>query len=83
MPNPSYTYIYIKYIWFGLVWFYGISTLIDYLIPNPVYIYIYIYPDIWFVNEYFVGNILNKTDLICLHTVKWFQVLVCYTINSV
>ena len=28
-----------------LIVFYGISTLLDYLMPNPVYIYIYI----WFV----------------------------------
>ena len=23
--------------WFGLVWFYGISTLVDYLMPNSLY----------------------------------------------
>ena len=22
-------------IWFGLIWFYGISTIIGYLMPNP------------------------------------------------
>ena len=27
-------------IWFGLVWFYGISTLVGYLMPNPLYTYI-------------------------------------------
>ena len=26
-----------------------------------------------FVNEYLVDNILNKPELICLHTFKWFQ----------
>ena len=36
----SSLYIYIKYIGFGLVWFYGISTIIGYLILNPVYTYI-------------------------------------------
>ena len=25
---------------FGLVWFYGISTIVGYLMPNPVYTYI-------------------------------------------
>ena len=25
---------------FGLVWFYGISTIISYLMPNPLYTYI-------------------------------------------
>ena len=39
----SSLYIYIKYIWFGLVGFYGISTIVGYLMPNPhIYIYIYI-----------------------------------------
>ena len=31
---------YIRYIWFGLVWFYGISTIVGYLMPNPFYTYI-------------------------------------------
>ena len=22
-------------VWFGLIWFYGISTIVDYLMPNP------------------------------------------------
>ena len=34
-------YIYIKYIWFGLVGFYGISTIVGYLMPNPLYTYIW------------------------------------------
>ena len=33
-------YLYIKYIWFGLVGFYGISTIVGYLMPNPIYTYI-------------------------------------------
>ena len=36
----SYLYIYIKYIGFGLVGFYGISTIIGYLMPYPLYTYI-------------------------------------------
>ena len=36
----SSLYIYIKYIRFGLVGFYGISTIVDYLMPNPLYTYI-------------------------------------------
>ena len=27
-------------IWFGLVGFYGISTIVGYLMPNPLYTYI-------------------------------------------
>ena len=45
----SSLYIYIKYIWFGLVWFYGISTIVGYLMPNPLYTYILnIYDLVWF-----------------------------------
>ena len=36
----SSLYIYIKYIGFGLVGFYGISTIVGYLILNPFYMYI-------------------------------------------
>ena len=36
----SSLYIYIKYIWFGLVGFYGISTIVGYLMPNSLYTYI-------------------------------------------
>ena len=36
-------------IWFGLVWFYGISTHGGYLMPNPLYTYILdIYDLVWF-----------------------------------
>ena len=42
MPNPVYTYILNIYDLVGLVWvgFYGISTIIGYLMPNPIYTYI-------------------------------------------
>ena len=43
----SSLYIYIKKLWFGLVVFYGISTLVGYLMPNPVYTYILKYM-IWY-----------------------------------
>ena len=36
----SSLYLYIKYIGFGLVGFYGISTIISYLMQNPLYTYI-------------------------------------------
>ena len=41
----SSLYIYIKYIWFGFVWFYGVSTIVGYLMPNP---FIYIYNGFYF-----------------------------------
>ena len=44
----SSLYIYIKYIGFGLVRFYGISTIIGFLKPNPFYTYILnIYDLVW------------------------------------
>ena len=35
MPNPLYKYI--LNIWFGLVVFYDISTIVGYLMPKPFY----------------------------------------------
>ena len=44
----SSLYIYIKYTGFGLVGFYGISTIVGYLMPNPLYTYILdIYDLVW------------------------------------
>ena len=42
MLNPLYVYIYIG---FGMVGFYGISTIAGYFKPNPLYTYILM---IWF-----------------------------------
>ena len=33
-------YIYVEYTWFGLVGFYGISTIVGDLMVNPLYTYI-------------------------------------------
>ena len=37
----SSLYIYIRYIWFGWVRFYGISSIVGYLMLNPFYTYIF------------------------------------------
>ena len=37
MPNPFHTYILDIY---DLVWFYGMPTIVGYLMPNPLYTYI-------------------------------------------
>ena len=35
-------------VWFGLVWFYDISTIVGYLMPNPVFTYkLNIYDLVW------------------------------------
>ena len=45
----SSLYIYIKYIWFGLVGFYIISTFVGYVMPNTLYTYILNIHDLfWF-----------------------------------
>ena len=36
-------YEYIPF--FGLVWFYGTSTIVGYLMPNPVFAYIFVLVD--------------------------------------
>ena len=42
-------YMNIKYIWFGLVGFYGISTIVGYLMPISLYKYILnIHGLVWF-----------------------------------
>ena len=49
-------HIYTKYIWFCFVWFYGISTLVGYLMSNSVYTYIL---NIYDLLTYFVDNIFK------------------------
>ena len=59
-----------------LVGFYGISTIVSYLMPNPLYTYILI---IGFSNSLYV-TFLNEPRVISLHTVKWLQ---AYTNNLI
>ena len=44
MPNPDYTHI--LDIWFSLVQFYGISTIVGYLMPNLDHTYTLIIHDL-------------------------------------
>ena len=48
--------VYVCLVWFGSVWFDGVSTIVDYLMPNPVFAYIL---NVWFVN------------ILKIQTVKW------------
>ena len=64
MPNPFYIY---KLNIYDLVRFYGISTIVGYLMPNSFHKYK------WFYFKQFSS--VNK--------VKWFQVLLCITNNSI
>ena len=52
----SSLYIYIKYIWYGLVGFYGISTIVGYLMRNPLHtcilnIYDLVWLGLWHINH--------------------------------
>ena len=81
----SFLNIHIKFIWFGLVWFYGISTTIGYLNPNSfiyIYIYIYIY-SIYDFLTHLVDNIFERTWAHFLPTVKWFHLFLSNTNNSI
>ena len=69
----SSLYMYIKFIWFGLVGFYGILTIVGYLLPNPVYSCIL---NIYDLLTHFIDNSFKRVWIFFfLHTVKWFQVL--------
>ena len=48
MPHSVYSYV-LKSVGFGLVGFYGISTIVGYSMLNPLYTYILnIYDLVWF-----------------------------------
>ena len=69
----SSLYIYIKYIGFGLVGFYGISTIVGYLMPNPLYTYIL---DIYDLKTVFVDNILKQVRVLSCTQFNGFKY--CY-----
>ena len=57
----SSLYIYIEYIWFGLVGSYGISTIVGYLMPNPLYTYtLNIYDLVWLGLLTIVGYLMSN-----------------------
>ena len=62
-----------------MVWFYSISTILGYLMPNPLYTYIL---NIYDCKYNLLKTLLNDPNLILLYRVKWFQVLLCITNNS-
>ena len=71
----SSLYIYIEYIWFGLVGFYGISTIVVYLMPNPLYMYtLNIYDLVWWVLWHinYCRLFKAKSSLYIYIKSKWF-----------
>ena len=77
----SSLYIYIKCIWFGLFGFYGISTILIYLMSNPVFTYVF---NRWFENTFCryirlndpivlfltIQFFISQLHVICLHPVQ-------------
>ena len=37
---PAFDCLRFGLVWFSLVWFYGISTIVGYLMSNPVFTYV-------------------------------------------
>ena len=58
-------------VWFGLVWFYGISTIVGHLMPNPFNIYIKYMISIQILKIPF----LNKPKLVFWQAIKWFHLI--------
>ena len=92
----SFLYKSIEYIWFGLVGFYGISTSVVYLMPNPlytyththiyIYIYIYIYMIwfgwvLWHINQCRLFN--AKSFLYISIIYMWFGLVGFYGISNI
>ena len=81
----SSLYIYIKYIGFGLIGFYGISTIVGYLMLNHLYththIYIYI-KYIWFslIGFYGISTIVGYLMPNPLYTYIYIYILDIYNL---
>ena len=84
--KPS-LYIYIKYIWFGLVGFYGISIIVGYSMPNPLYtcilnIYmIWFGWVLWYINHCWLFN--AKPSLYIYIKYIWFGLVGFYGISII
>ncbi len=72
--------VWLGLVWLGLVWFGHISTILGYLMLNPLYTYIL---NIYDLQTHFVDTFFNEPELFFLHIVKWFQVLLSNTNSSV
>ena len=73
-------YIYIKYLRFCLVQFSDILTIVDYLIPYPLFTYIL---NIYMTCKHILfDDILKWAWALFLPKIKWFQVLLYHRHNS-
>ena len=56
-----------RLVWFGLLWFSGTSTIVGYVMRNPVFKYI---SNIWFVNTFCRCTQLNDETVLFLK-IQW------------
>ena len=70
-------------VWeFGLVWLYGISTIVGYLIPNPLYTDILnIYDLVWFDGISIIVNCLIPNPL-CIYISNIYDLVGFYGIST-
>ena len=74
----SFLYIYIKYICLDLVCFYGTLIIVSHLVLNSYIIHIFYIYDFYI---HFADNVFKRASAHFFHTVKWFHLLILYTIN--
>ena len=78
--------IHIRYTWFGLVGFYGISAMVAYLMFNPLYTYILnIYDYIWlgFMVHQICRLYNTKFSVYIYIEYTWFSLVVFYGTNTI
>ena len=82
----SFLYIYLKYVWFGVVGFYGISAIIGYVMPNPFYtcisnIYDWFGWVLWHIRQHRLCN--AKSFLYIYLKYVWFGLVGFYGISAI
>ena len=75
-------YICIKNVWFGLVWFYDILTIVGYLMSNPLYTYILNIYDLilWHINH---CRLFNAKSFLYIWIYIWFVLVGFYGISTI
>ena len=64
----SSLYIYIRYIWFGLVWFYAISTIVGYLLQYP---FLYILTFLLQTLQFSISTQFKMLETILFQTIQF------------
>ena len=84
--SKSSLYIYIKYIWFGWIGFYGISKIVGYLMPNLLYTYILNIYDLvgWFLWRINNCRLFNSKSSLYIYIIYiWFGWAGFYGISTI